>query len=66
MKGFLYSEIKEGEMSGLRYQSMFFSLERTRVTEFLWDVEQGFWGTDGKDSGVMEGDGSTGDIYVMY
>lgn len=62
------SETEEGEISGLRYQLMFCAfLKRTRVTAFLWDMEQEFWHASRKDRGVMEDrDGSTGDIYITY
>lgn len=62
----LYSEIDEGEISGLRYQLMFcVFLKRTRVTAFLWDTEQDFWRASRKDRDVTEDrDGSTGDIYI--
>lgn len=62
----LYSEIEEGEISGLRYQLMFcVFLKRTRVTAFLWDMEQDFWCASRKDRDVTEDrDRSTGDIYI--
>lgn len=43
MEGLLYSGIKEGEVSGLIYQLMFFSLKRTSVTTFL-----GTWSKDSR------------------